>query len=793
MRFDEINILGDFKINGLTGGENQFMGLSGGGLFWLDASPNIEGFNVYGTNYILCNSFTYSATASGQSLRNAYASASTLSGISATSRAAILINPGIYDFDSEPLGLSLSYVDLVGVGPAASSVTLKASSAPYTIQYYEGVDSGLYNLGLTGGTTLGVLGSASTYLRWGNIIVNSPCFYDPNNDTNSFDYLNGLFNKITVKENANFLTSNYDMDLICDDIKFENNVGRVLGCGGLFSGTFSNFKGGDFFGMFSGSTFSGSIENFDVGNGNRFLSFGQQINVKIKNLSIGSLLSSSFVSIFGNIFGELENITIGDSSSDLFTTSLDKDLDMVVNDITIGTTTGNVFLNYGGSIKGTYSRVNVKSASSVFYTDNGDILGNFSKMDFGYVDTGKIFFSSTGNIVSSFNDISVDEVGGPSSEPNVISGNIVQIDVNNFSVSKSLLSVSGGIIMGSEISGNFRNINIGTCSNLDVFKSTFTLNGNFNDINVKDCKNLITVAAISEGGYLDGIYRNIFVENVVTNAFFTSGDATMGGTYSDIIIKDVGNRAFGVVNGTLLSGDFFNIEFENYVNSPFSNTFGDVNIKVKNVKSNDTRGIFNASGNLYGEISNVVVDKINSAFFISGGNMDMVVDNFTIRGSNTLPAQAFSSAFSISGTYSNIYIYSEEVGIEYFNASNLSGRYENLYLGTATTIFNAAINATFKNINAASYIPTLFVGKISDSYINATGLAQPAILINNYAIIDRCRFIADAGQYSIATVAFINSKISFLISNRAIDPQIRNLIDGDKNIISSAVRSEPKY
>jgi hypothetical protein len=267
----------------------------------------------------------------------------------------------------------------------------------------------------------------------------------------------------------------------------------------------------------------------------------------------------------------------------------------------------------------------------------------------------------------------------------------------------------------------------------------------------------------------------------------------MGGTYSDIIIKDVGNRAFCVVSGALLSGDFFNIEFKNYVNSPFSNTFGDVNIKVKNVKSNDTNGIFNASGNLYGEISNVVVDRISSDFFISGGDMIMVVDNFTIKSSNTLPPQAFSSVSTISGTYSNIYIYSDEVGIEYFNAANLNGKYENLYLGTATTIFDTAINATFKNINAASYIPTLFVGKISDSYINATGLAQPAILINNDVIIDRCRFIADSGQYSIATVAPINSKISFLISNRAIDPQITNLIAGDKNIISSAVRSEQKY
>ena len=784
MRFDEINITGDFKINGVAGGENQFIGLSGGGLFWLDSSPNIEGYNVYGTNYILCNSFTYSATASGQSLRNAYASASTLSGISATNRAAILINPGVYDFDSEPLGLSLSYVDLVGLSPVASSITLKASSAPYTIQYYEGVDSGLYNLGLTGGTFLGVLGSASTYLRWDNVEVNGDCLYNESGNY-SFEYLTGEFRNIQINLDAKFALSQYGINGIFENI---NSVGT-----GYFMEVFDGFilatvsnvnlknSGSQYF---KANQISGSFKNIEISTPNIMFyanTISDSIFENIKVNECGQFVEANMINV------NFSDIEIRFSNNEAFK----GEIEGTFNNIKLNYCDAGVFTSLS-TINGTFSNIQIKRCGSAFISE-GLLSGNFSEIEIEYVEAGEVFVSNNDNVSGTFNNISLDELGGLSSDPNVISGNIVQTDVNNFSVNKSLLSISGGIIMGSEISGKFTNINIGTCSNLEVFKSTYTMNGNFNDIKVKDCKNLITVVTNVSGGYLDGIYRNIVVENVGINAFITSGDANLGGTYSDIKIKDLGGRSFNVSGGSLLSGYFYNMEFENFVNAPFSNTTGDVNIKVKNVKSNDTQGIFNASGNLHGEISNVVVDKISSAFFTSGSNMDMVVDNFTIRGSNTLPAQAFSSAFSISGTYSNIYIYSEEVGIEYFNASNLSGRYENLYLGTATTIFNAAINATFKNINAASYIPTLFVGKISDSYINATGLAQPAILINDGAVIDRCRFIADAGQYSIATVALINSKISFLISNRAIDPQIRNLIDGDKNIISSAVRLEPKY
>jgi len=393
MRFDEINILGDFKINGLTGGENQFIGLSGGDLFWIDSSPNIEGFGVYGTNYIFCNSFTYSATASGESLRNAYASASTLSGISPTNRATIFINPGIYDFDTEPLGLSLSYVDLVGISSVASSVTLVASNAPNTLKYYEGVDSGLYNVGLTGGTTLGVLGSASTYLRWDNVSVSGFAFGDGANY--SFENLIGEFRNIHLEDNSVFGVAQSGINGIFDNIrgKTTTQLLYVQGSGNI-SGTFSNIEIntlGSIFITNGGGILTGDFENIHLNSINFFVN-GVVQDARFENIKLNTANNDVFSSELINV--DFSNFEVGQSSGEIFLNTAQGTFD----NIKIGSTTNRPF--FGGGV-GTFSNIYIGSCLQAF---GGSIgwTGSFRNIEIENFTTA---FESVGSITGRFDNI----------------------------------------------------------------------------------------------------------------------------------------------------------------------------------------------------------------------------------------------------------------------------------------------------------------------------------------------------------------------------------------------------
>jgi len=788
MRFDEIDVKGEFKIRGKTGSENQFMVLVGNSLEWLDPAPEVTGFDVYGKNYIFCFSLTYSATASGENLRNTYASASTLVGLSQNNRAAILINPGVYDFDTEPLGLSLSYVDLVGISSAASSVTLQSSNSLYTLKYYEGVDSGLYNIGVGP-----IMGSSSTYVRLDNI--------DLKGSMTNFDNLLGEFRNIKVYSGALFGYAEDSVNGIFENIDFLGN------CSGAFIvnnqnivGTFSNLN----FDTLSGTTFATNgdisidLDGLKVRDGSGVQFFlSENITGKFKNIDVYNL--GEFFTSQNVIYCTLNNIKFVSQNISSFLNSSNSDLFVEASDLYVDLQ-GRFCTTLVGQIIGTFSNIKVNNCETAFISDQL-LSGDFSKMDFGYVETGEVFVSNNGNIVASFNDITFDEIGGVTSDPNIISGDIIQVNVNNFSINKSILPITGTIFSGSEISGNFRNINIGTCSNLDVFRATLTLDGNFSNIVVKESNNLFIVNSNVSGGFLSGGFDNVISENVNNNAFSTIGDVSLFGTYSNIELKNVTGRAFTTDGGSILSGDFYNIKLGN-VDSTFVNTSGDVDINVRNLKVVKTSGIFKSLTNLFGKLSNVTVGESGpDGFFYSEGVMDLVVNDFKIMSTNGVPGEAFSSLSSISGTYSNIYIRSNEVGVNYFQSSLISGYYENIFLGSASSCFNgdASGSTRIKNLNVSSPFSNGvggFGGRITDSYINAigTGLASIKIkdqLDGNVPTIERCRLLSDIISIT-SPVNPTNASITYLITNSPMSPSVVNNITNNKNIISSFVKTESK-
>ena len=173
MRIDEIDLIGNFTINGLSPQTDQFLGLSGSELTWLDPAPSQSGVSIYGNRYVYCNSVEGNQVSSGTNLKNAYASASTFI-VSATARGVVLVSPGVYDFNNSPLNLTASYIDIIGISSDANSVLLKATNADYVIQLINSnVDTALCNVTLGTASLYAVDNDSNTgcYLRWDNVCL----------------------------------------------------------------------------------------------------------------------------------------------------------------------------------------------------------------------------------------------------------------------------------------------------------------------------------------------------------------------------------------------------------------------------------------------------------------------------------------------------------------------------------------------------------------------------------------------------------------------------------------------
>ena len=805
MRFDEINILGEFKMRGLVGSENQFLGLSGGALAWLDPIPAVSGFDIYGTNYVFCNSVTYSATVSGENLLAAYASASNLT-VSSTNRGAVLISPGVYDFDTQSLGLSLSFIDLIGVTPVASSITLKASNSPNTLVYYEGVDSGLYNVGLAGGTVLGVLGSASTYLRWGNVEVSGDSMY--NGANYSFENLNGEFADIKMYDNSRFGVA---------------SVG--------INGTFKNMIVGDnteFMVVPNPGTINATVSNIKIGNiDNCFRAVGG-LNGTYKNIEIESVANSAFISssilnsYFENIkiinpsgefFSgqtsniELNNFEASGISDMFFTNAAGLTVDGIFRNIKIGSVLNNFFYNELDAITGTFSNIEIENVGLSAFESTG-INGNFENIHFGTV--GGNIFSSAGQLVGTFSDISVDL--GTDGTSIFSAGDYMNISVDNF-ILKNMTDQGDNnteifTTKSNELIGNFTNITIGTSSAGKVFSNTQEISGNFKNIRLQNHGEIFT------GARVQGIFQDIVAGTISSSAFSTS-NGTLAGEFRDIKLGGADIAFYsgflkGDVEGdpnqfgTNLVGTFSNIE----VGYTYDGLFGGSGItasfnkikvgRVYPISSGafKRRAIFRSFStqvNLL-KISDVYIGELSESFLEGQIQTHAIIDNVTIDLVSATESKIIWCQFA---TVSNFFVNNTAPNVasnNYFNIANIKGSFRNLYLGSASNVFrfNSVPNDSnllVDNLNVLGPICSEgfpFRGKISNSYINAINSGSAAIFLATGSVIDRTKLISST--FSITSSGNITSKITYTLANQDFRNTITNIITDNKNIISSAIQ-----
>jgi hypothetical protein len=791
LRFDEINFIGDFSVNGLTGNEGQFIGLSGSLLSWLDPVPSSQGFSLYGDNYVYCNSVTYSATASAQNLFAAYASASNLS-VSSTNRGAVLISPGTYDFDNIPLGLSLSYIDLVGVSPAASSVILKASNAPYTLKYYEGVDTGLYNVGLTGGTSLAILGSASTFLRWNNINLLGEAFRNESN-LFAFENLQGEFKNVNLINGSNFAVAKGNITAIFDNIKSDNLGYFLQAQDGNIIATVSNVEfisnGGVFFSAPSGSI-KGTYRNIIINEvDNMFV--GLTISGNFENIRIKNIYSDFF---YGHIYqSNVQNIKLEGTTARAFAW----DIDSVFDRIQIEYLSYNAFgdLLGSGSIKGTFSNIVIDFAPEAFVAKS--IQGNFSNIKIKDSYNGSVFKSLAGDISGTFSNISIDKSDSGLIDFFSSTGNL---DINAYDINISRLSniPSGYIFYGAAVTGNYSDIVIGTGGiGLEIFRSVNQIKGGFNNILVGDIYTFFKAGQNDSSNQFTGSFSNITSGDVTEFAFFNGGDNGIVGHFKDIKLGNIldGFRSVGFGN---VDGKFENISVGNCRNI-FEVENGDLTGNFKNISVGESESAFKAV-NILANMDDIQILKIQKLSFNGSTDFDGVLNNIIIE--NLVDDDNSNNYFNCNGTVSNIYCTNiTQTNAKFFSRSDIQGSYENIYIGSISRIFEASNsyswNTKIKNLNAKGPFGggASFTASITNSIVDAFGIDH-AIKVGDGCKIDRCRFIADSnsGDYSIHSGgSSVNCNITFTLTNAGIENTITNNIIDNKNIDSTYIRREGKF
>ena len=297
----------------------------------------------------------------GQELRDAYADAATVTGLSATNRFAILLPPGTYALGASGLDVDTEYIDIIGLGQAADVVITSVSDtntgSGTIIQTADNVryknltitnaastntggdfdDSGYAPAGAASNTVMEdiifltedggapfmrrAVEYAGTYTRCkgvdqtiaGYISVMFPyatgTFTDC--DTNTFGFgvslpANGVFNRCSAKESS-FGSGGGDCDGTFTDC--------VVEMGGSFGYLTDNVRGKFYNCRAADTSFGGSFGNAVyvgcISGNNSFGQAGQTLAGTYENCIAGD---NSFGSAFSILSGSFKNCSAGNSS-----------------------------------------------------------------------------------------------------------------------------------------------------------------------------------------------------------------------------------------------------------------------------------------------------------------------------------------------------------------------------------------------------------------------------------------------------------------------------------------------
>lgn len=724
MRFDEINLIGDFKIEGLIGTSGQAIGFSGSNVEWIDAASggSQNQLSSTGYNYIIVTA-TGSNTQNGSTLLSTYSSLSSFSigALGVDNRLTLFLTPGVYDFGSSFLSVQ-SYIDIVGLTRNPYDVVIKSTGATNYFIKTEDTDFALENVYLSGEKywydRLG-----GNYFRWKNLVIGGNTF-----DGTNFVDLNGEFKNIKVLNGANFAYVTNNIDGTYEDIEIES-VPNAFVCGGAITGNYKNINiggisedgfyssGGDitinFFENIKLYNFTGSSRNILVSNGNIS---GRFKNITIPNNASGKVFSTNSAGDLGAPNSRFENIQIGNVSS-AFSDS--NTINGFFKSIQIGNC-GNVFTGitiFDQDVE--FEDIKIGNCSEVFTNDVDDITGKFKNITIGNISGGRVFASIT-NLSSDFRNIIIGSASG-----NVFSGT-------------------------SSIVSTFKNIEIGNVGN-DLF-CTSTFNSNITGLKAGNIGN-----SFVETSTLDGEFKNIEIGNITYRSLYA--DNAIVATFSDIKMGNVSDKGpifsssstisgsvknfeAGDVGGFLRSDTGFgsgyfaeNIKFGNSSQPVFSpNSTGRIMESVKNVKMGEISGsAFTpiSGGTFSGTFENIEIDNIQGDCFYTTISS---FQNFTVRklkigaGSHVLTTDQTGNPLGNFDSFTNVIIKDVDLGSAdavFRTATNMrirNSRFENITIGTCSTVFRSIVddNTEIKNLYSTGNFGYTFTGsaKLLNSNLN---------------------------------------------------------------------------
>ena len=801
MRIDEIDLYGLWKINGSTGGSGQVISYSGSNLSWATASssPSTSDIDKRSYNSIIVETVNNGvnpaadAIINGDNLLAGYEAAKLLDvgGLSVNNRISLLLMPGEYDVSTTPFQLDTSYIDIVGMSTFAGHTILKSSTNAYTITYLQDVDSRLENIDLRVGSAGGVYGNEDSgqYLRWKNVIVNGDCFYGA---VYHFDSVNGEFEDIIVKDSANFVSAQNNIDGIYKNINFLGTSGasNLVSQSGSISGTYSNIK----FSILGGGVFNAFTD----------------LNVYIDGLRIVS--GDSSIIFYGqNIYGTYKNIFIDDGGAII---TAGTDIICTIENLTLIAGVGD-FCYGGGLVNSTSKNLFVDNSSNSGFSSTGILTGTFSNIKFngfsnlfvsgattsGFFEniqagSGANFFNSSGGSLSgTFKDIEVESISNNSFFTNGgdIDGYFENIDIKDCGNETFSTAFSSGSIKGTYKDIKILKLNAA----YDAFQSHGDIDGTFENILITDDNTGSFPSGIfySYGaGSILGKYKNISVSKS-TFLFYTSGGDINGDfeniTFGDIYYANVNSKIF--YSGVNLLGKYKNISTLASQNSVFESG-NDIDIQVENISLVGVDKCFVSVANLKGTYKNIRVGNILTPpdHSFKGNPVDIIVDDFIIGNGNN-SYDLFHSGDFLVGTFSNIEVGSGFNNVFVNTSSNFNGTFKNIRIGDCISyIFSGGsfvdLNSYIDNLISVDRFYAPFGGTLRNSKFGEALSSVSFDIITASTIVENCEInglVPGPPDHSIfSSVGPISAYISYTyLPNFGIEYNtITNLLNPSYNI-----------
>lgn len=740
MRYDLIDLKGEFKINGITGSDGKGLGFSGSTIDWIDSASvaSVGNLSKSGYNYLIVSA-TGSPTENAANLRSVSDQANGLFAPSQTDQVTILIMPGVYDFSDAPL-IPYNYFNYVGISTNPYDTIFSNSSVGSVIDDNSDAQWGLENIHLKGD---GYCRSGSPNLFWRNVVVGGITF----DSSNAWGQVCGVFKDIRILDLARFAVCTGEISGTFSNIIGGNLLGAFITTVGGINGTFENIEIVSVNQIFKSQTYLfGNYKNINISiiSSDSFVCGNGSLNMNCDNIKIGASFADNFtcdgplygryknfyIGNFGNIFispveieAEFTNINLGEGSGSIFTSP---SLSLKIDTLNVGNCQNIFTINSGATLK--VKNVNFKGGNFVLLPEiNANLDAEFENLN---LDTN-FFIQGDGGFLSTNMDVKLKN-SKISFEYFIVNFNNLNCEIDNVMIySKS---------SGSQVTTIGNNINL----RINNFECKNTIGG-FGNIN----------------GYTYITASNVKFGNLVNGAL--SAGSELSGTLYNCKFGDIGGD---LIYNSSVKIDIYGLKAGNVTyRFYFSNNGPIIDRKCIDVFVGDVQWAFSSPdfGSYNNHFENITIGNCTNDFFTVADSFDGYYKN--IKG-KIVGGYFFSKPVSggappapqtkMKGSYKNFEIEGSSNSFQFYYNDIQGARLENIKIGNSNIFFGTRVQdkTSVRNLyikGAFGDEETGFFGSLENSFIDSLGTPQ-IYEFRAYSVIKRSTILSD---YEFNTRGFV--------------------------------------